>query len=196
MPPPLGAGSIMFSGCPSVRTKPEMPSFHQYMGPLVHPTNRDRFTTCPNGLQFCILMYLDHLQNWLVYGHGLLIFFNLGTIFTKWNGSNLGFPGISWRTHGGNGLKVCMLMYLDHLQKWLVYGHSKLIFLNLGFPGILAMLCEFSSLWWSLSENGQYLGFLCGSKWRRGVGETYFLTLCVEFCLVHYLIFRYSIKSS
>ena len=30
--------------------------------------------------------------------------------------------------HGGNGLKFCTLMYLDHLQNWLVYGHSLLIF--------------------------------------------------------------------
>ena len=54
MPPPLGAGGIMFSGCPSVRLsvrqsvrrKPEVPSFDLYMGPLVHPTNLDRFTAC------------------------------------------------------------------------------------------------------------------------------------------------------
>ena len=42
----------MFSGCPSVRPsvrpKPEIPSFHLYMGPLVHPTNRNRFTACPS----------------------------------------------------------------------------------------------------------------------------------------------------
>ena len=52
MPPPLGAGGIMFSGCPSVRPsvrpKPEIPSFDLYMGPLVHPTNRNRFTVCPS----------------------------------------------------------------------------------------------------------------------------------------------------
>ena len=52
MPPPLGAGGIMFSGCssvhPSVRPKPEIPSFDPYMGLLVHPTNCDRFTTCPS----------------------------------------------------------------------------------------------------------------------------------------------------
>ena len=36
----------MFSGCPSVRPKPEIPSFALYMGPLVHPTNRDRCTAC------------------------------------------------------------------------------------------------------------------------------------------------------
>ena len=52
MPPPLGAGGIMFSGCPSVRPsvrpKPEIPSFDLYIGPLVHPTNRSRFTACPS----------------------------------------------------------------------------------------------------------------------------------------------------
>ena len=44
---------------------------------------------------------------------------NFGTILTWWNGSNLGFPGIFWRTHGGNGLQFCMLLYPDHLQNWL-----------------------------------------------------------------------------
>ena len=42
----------MFSGCPSVRPsvrpKPEIPSFDLYMGPLVHPTNHNRFTACPS----------------------------------------------------------------------------------------------------------------------------------------------------
>ena len=38
----------MFSGCPSVRPKPEIPSFDRYMGPLVHPTNRNHFTACPS----------------------------------------------------------------------------------------------------------------------------------------------------
>ena len=33
---------------PSVRPKPEIPSFDMYMGPLVHPTNRNRFTACPS----------------------------------------------------------------------------------------------------------------------------------------------------
>ena len=33
---------------PSVRPKPEIPSFDLYIGPLVHPTNRYRFTACPS----------------------------------------------------------------------------------------------------------------------------------------------------
>ena len=55
------------------------------------------------------------------------------------------FPGICRRTHGGNGLKFYMLMYLDHLLNWLVYGHGLLIFLIL-------------ALFW-LSETGQIWGF-------------------------------------
>ena len=50
--------------------------------------------------------------------------YNFGAILTKWNGSNLGFPGIFTKTHLGNGLKFCMLMYLDHFQNWLDYGYS------------------------------------------------------------------------
>ena len=70
---------------------------------------------------------------------------NFGPILTSWNGSNLGFPGISQRTHGGNGLQLCRLMYPDHLQNWLVYGHGLLIFLIL-------------ALFW-LIETGQIWGF-------------------------------------
>ena len=55
------------------------------------------------------------------------------------------FPGICRRTHGGNGLKFYMLMYLDQLQNWLVYGDCPLIFLIL-------------ALFW-LSETGQIWGF-------------------------------------
>ena len=48
MPLPLGAGGIMLSVRPSIRPKPEITSFHLYMGPLVHPTNRDCFAACPS----------------------------------------------------------------------------------------------------------------------------------------------------
>ena len=77
--------------------------------------------------------------SWSVY------FSNFGTILTKWNGSNLGFPGISQRTHGGNGLKFSTLMYLDHLQNWLVSGHGQFIVLIL-------------ALFWP-SETDQIWGF-------------------------------------
>ena len=66
-----------------------------------------------------------------------------GVTLTKWNGSNLGFPGISRRTRGGNGLAFCMLMYLDYLQNWLVYGHGVLFFLILAF----FLLSEMGQIW-------------------------------------------------
>ena len=53
MPPPLGAGGIMFSGWPSVRPSVR-PSeawntlFWPVHGSLIHPTNRNRFTACPS----------------------------------------------------------------------------------------------------------------------------------------------------
>ena len=49
-----------------------------------------------------MLMYLDHLQNWLDYGHSLLIFLILVLFWLSERGQ------ISWRTHGGNGLKCRM----------------------------------------------------------------------------------------
>ena len=55
------------------------------------------------------------------------------------------FLGICRRMHGGISLKFYMLMYLDHLQNCLVYGHGLLIFLIL-------------ALFW-LSETGQIWGF-------------------------------------
>ena len=150
MPPPLGARGIMFSCCPSVRPKPEIPSFDLYMGPLVHPTNRNRYTACPSvrlSVRLSGEVSGHLLENaWRVWPEILhadvswpspelislwplsVDFSNFGTILTWWNESNLGFLGISRRTHGGNGLKFCTLMYLDHFQNWLVYGHSLLIF--------------------------------------------------------------------
>ena len=58
-------------------------------------------------------------------------FFSFWCPFDLRKGSNFGFPGNSRRTHGGNGLKFCMLMYTDHLQNWLDYGRG-LDFLHVG----------------------------------------------------------------
>ena len=77
--------------------------------------------------------------------------YNFGTILTLWNGSNLGFPGISWRRHGGNGLKFCMLMYLDHLQNWLVLRYGLLTFVILA----LFWLSETGQIWGSRAFPGE-----------------------------------------
>ena len=142
-----------------------------HKGQWLHPTNRDHFTACPSvrpvgrpsvrpSGEVSGHLPENARRKWPEILHAdvswpsseminlwpqSVDFFNFGTILTQWNGSNLGFPGISRGTHGGNGLKFCMLMYLDHLENWLVYGHSLLIFL------ILALFC--------LSETGQIWGF-------------------------------------
>ena len=108
MPPPLGAGGIMFSGCPSVR-----PSVRSLKYPLLTCT-WVRWSTRPT------LTVLRHVRPSVRPER---------------------FPGICRRMHGGNGLKFYILMYLYHLQNWLVYGHGLLIFLIL-------------ALFW-LSEMGQ-----------------------------------------
>ena len=84
---------------PSVRPKPEIPSFDLYMGPLVHPTNRNRFTACPSVRpSVCPSVRPER------------------------------FPGICRRMHGGIGLKFYMLMYLDHPEnawrKWTEILHA------------------------------------------------------------------------
>ena len=112
MPPPLGAGGIMFSGCPSVRL-----SVRSLKYPLLTCT-WVRWSTRPT------VTVLRHVRPSVRPER---------------------FPGICRRMHGGISLKFYMLMYLDHLQNWLVYGHGLLIFLIL-------------ALFW-LSETGQIWGF-------------------------------------
>ena len=112
------AAEIKFSE--DFRPKPEIPSFDLHMGPLVHPTNRNRFTACPSVRPSVRPSVCPSVRPER-------------------------FPGICRRTHGGNGLKFYMLMYLDHLQNWLVYDYSLLILLIL-------------ALFW-LSETGQIWGF-------------------------------------
>ena len=135
MPAPLGAGGIMFSGCrsvrPSVRPKPEIPSFDLYMGPLVHLTNPNRFTACPS-------VRPSVRPSWQLRSNSPKT-----SVCPSVRPDR--FLGIFRRTHRGNGLKFYMLMYLDRLQNWLFYGHGLLIFLIV-------------ALFW-LSETGQFWGF-------------------------------------
>ena len=74
-----------------------------------------------NELKFCMVMYLDHLQNWLDYGHGLLIFLLLAPLWLSETGQIWGFQAFPGE-HRGNGLKFCMVMYPDHPHSWLVFG--------------------------------------------------------------------------
>ena len=124
MPPPLGAGGIMFSGCPSVRLSVR-PSVRSLKYPLLTCT-WVRWSTRPT------VTVLRHVRPSVRPSVRLSV-------------RPERFPGICRRMHGGIGLKFYMLMYLDHLQNWLVYGYGLLIFLIL-------------ALFW-LSETGQILGF-------------------------------------
>ena len=121
MPSPLGAGGIMFSGCPSV-----LPSAQILNYPLLTCT-WVRWSIRPT---VTILHYVRP---------SVCPSVHLSVRPER-------FPGICRRMHGGNDLKFYMLMYLDHLQNWLVYDRGLVFFFF-----ILA-------LFW-LSETGQIWGF-------------------------------------
>ena len=117
MPPPLSARGIMFSGCPSVRPSKAWNTLFWPVHGSVGP----------------------HDQPWPFYSMSFRLSVRL---FVRPSGEGSGhFPENPWREWP----EFDMLMYLDHLQKWLVYGHGLLIFLIL-------------ALFW-LSETGQIWGF-------------------------------------
>ena len=120
MPPPLGAGGIMLSVrpsvCPSVRPSEAWNNLfspvHGSVGPFDQPWPfcgmSVRPSVCPSvrperfpgncrrtrggiGLKFCMMMYLGHLQNWLDYGQGLLIFLLLASLWLSEMGQTWGF---------------------------------------------------------------------------------------------------------
>ena len=143
-----------------------------------------------------MLLYPDHLQNWLDYGYDLVIFlilvlFDLVKLikfdvsrhflenpFSKW--PDVLHADVSWPLSEVNRL-------------WLQFVDFSNFDAILGFTGILVALCGFSSLWWPFGWNWSYLGFLgfiwrtCGSK-CRGEGGGIFPTQSVECCLVLVLI--------
>ena len=111
-------------------------------------------------------------------------FANFGAILTEWNGSNLGFPGISQRTHGGNGLKFCRLMYLDHLQNWFVYSHGLLNFLILA----LFWLSETGQIWGFRAFPGEHMeemasNFACWCILTTFRTDKFMVTVCWFLCL-------------
>ena len=118
------------------------------MGPLVHPTNRNRFTACPSvrpsismGLWYWELMSRPdpavlpvgtlHSLEWFwvtrrifIYSHHNTYVFSLRCPSVRLER----FPGICRGMHRGIGLKLYMLVYLYHVQNWLVYGRGLVIF--------------------------------------------------------------------
>ena len=110
---------------PSVRPKPEIPSFRsstrptvtilRHVRPSVHP---DRFPgICLRmhggiGLEFYMLLYLAHPQNRLVYGCGLLIFLILALFWLSETGQIWGFrafPGERMEEMAWNFSRWCIL---------------------------------------------------------------------------------------
>ena len=99
IPPPLDAGGIMFSGCPSVHPSEAWNTLFWPVHGSVCPSDQPwPFTDMSVCRSVCPSVRPER------------------------------FPGICRKTHGGNGLKFYMQMYLDRLQNWLVYGHGLLIF--------------------------------------------------------------------
>ena len=85
-----------------------------------------------NGLKFSMLMYADHLQNWLD--------FRFWDIFLR----------MLWR----NGLKFGMLTYPVHLQNWWDFGQGLLIFL----PLAPLWLSETGKIWGFWAFSGERVG--------------------------------------
>ena len=56
-------------------------------------------------------------------------FLSFGAIFTRWNRSNLDFPGILWRRNEMIRLAFGMHIYRSPFPSWLHFGHGLLIFL-------------------------------------------------------------------
>ena len=172
MPPPLGAGGIMFSGCPSIR-----PSVRSLKYPLLTCT-WVRWSTRPT------VTVLPHVRPSVrlsgeVSGH------LPENTWREWPGilhADVSWPSSEliilwpWSVEFSNFGTILCYFYLVKLVKF-------------GFQGIVVMLCGFPSLWWPFGWNLSYLGFLgiiwrtCGSK-CRGEGGGIFPTLCVQCCLV------------
>ena len=130
-----------------------------------------------NGLKFVMLMYPDHLQSWLVFGHGLLIFLVMVPLLQVKLVKIFGVRSFYWERMGDlNGLKFGMLVYIDHLQNWLDFGYVLLI-----FP-ILVPLWLNETLVIKLVEFGVFEHFwrMHGSE-CRGRTEAYFRRFVLSF---------------
>ena len=147
----------MFSGCPSVR-----PSVRPSVCPSVRPSVRpERFPgICRRmhggiDLKFYMLMYLDHLQNWLVYCYGLLIFLILALFWLSETGQILGFrafPGERMEEMVWNFARRCILT---------TFRTDK----------FMAMVCRFFKFWryFDLVKQVKFgvSGHFLGNAWRK-----------------------------
>ena len=131
--------SVRPSVCPSVRPERFRGICHRMHGGI--------------SLKFYMLMYLDHCQNWLVYGHGLLIFLILALFWLSETGQIWGFRVFPGERIEGMAWNFFKLLYLDHLQNWLDYGYGLVIFLILA----LFWLSETVQIWGFRVFSGEHL---------------------------------------
>ena len=80
------------------------------------------------------------------------------------------FPGICWRTHGGNGLKFGMLIPVPFWS------------CSVDFPHYGALLTETGHIW--------VINWIMWGSECRGASGGIIPTLCVEFCLVSYCSYQ------
>ena len=109
-----------------------------------------------NGLKFGMLMYPDHFQIWLDFGHSLLIFYIVAQVWFSEMGQISGFCAFSGERMEG---------ILWNLACW--------FFLNtFRTDKILVIICWFPLLWqrW-LCETGHIMGFLCIHRKKRMHGR-------------------------
>ena len=144
------------------------------MSPLVHPTNRNHFKACPSVrpsvyINGSVVLGADESPwpcgtpswytplSWMILSKqkNLHLFSSqyicvVSKMSVRPSVRLERFPGICRRMHRGIGLKFYMLVYLHHLQNWLVYGRGLVIFLiwriHDPWHGLLAIIALQSSI--------------------------------------------------
>ena len=108
-----------------------------------------------NDLNFGMLMYPDHLPNWLDFGCSLLIFLFLAPFLCCETGQMRGFCTFSWERMGEMApiLAYWCILIPDHLLKLLNFGHALLIFLIL----VPLWLCETGHISGFRALSGEHL---------------------------------------
>ena len=164
-----------------------------------------------NDLKYGVLLYPDHLQNWLDYGNGLVIFLILVLFWLSETGQIWGFQAFSGKPieeMAWNFACWCILTTFslsELIRLWLQFDLQIFLILMLfwlsetgkiwGFQAFWSCSVDFPHYGDPLAEIGHIWGFwgiiwrTCGSKCRREGGGI-FPTLCVECCLVFDVIYR------
>ena len=143
MPPPLGAGDIMFSSCPSIRPPEARNTLFSpvdgFVGPSDQPWPFCGMSVRPSARKDFCAFAGKRLEGMAWYfAERIRLRSRSVDFFWFWLYFKLCETGFIWgfRTFPGERMEgmawnVCMLMYRDPLQNWLEYGHGLSIFLLL-----------------------------------------------------------------